>query len=258
MGKADIASMVWLFVMHGVCLLQLFANVLKHHVVKLDYQQLARAMGDTLADVTPKAISHRIAKIKEKAQAHRNRWDPYIRLVASPKRVASLKPASIGMLSEEGDDDEGKEFMDLKSEDEQLFAANLGGVDGGEIVVGGQMLSCDESGGGDVGEAVVAEAGRGGSGGGGSVDERKYLLGVDGLGHWPVPASGFEVYGMKEAAKGMVGKDEAGIHLLYEAPSSYPSATVVDDNGLRQNRSERGSCGGGGFRDEGAVFENSA
>ncbi|CUS09975.1 unnamed protein product [Tuber aestivum] len=240
---------------------RLFANVLKHHVVKLDYQQLARAMGDTLADVTPKAISHRIAKIKEKAQAHRNRWDPYVRLVASPKRVTSLKPAPIGMLNEEGDDEEGKGFMYLKSEDEQPFSANLGGVDGGGVV-GGQILSIDESGGGNVGDAVVAapdhgEGGEGGDGGDGD-DGRNYLLGVDGQGHWPVPASGFEAYGMNETAKGMVGRDEAMIHPSYEAPSSYPSATIVDDDELPQNGDESGSSGDGGFCDEGAVIENNA
>jgi len=46
-SKADMASMVRRFVVHGECLLQLFANVLKHHVVKLDYQRLAQAMGDS-------------------------------------------------------------------------------------------------------------------------------------------------------------------------------------------------------------------
>lgn len=46
-SKADMASMARRFVVHGACLLQLFANVLKHHVVKLDYQRLAQAMGDS-------------------------------------------------------------------------------------------------------------------------------------------------------------------------------------------------------------------
>ncbi|PUU78834.1 hypothetical protein B9Z19DRAFT_1125975 [Tuber borchii] len=255
------ASMVWPFVVHGACLLQLFANVLKHHVVKLDYQRLAQAMGD---NVTPKAISHRIAKIKEKAQAHNNRWDPYIRLVASTKRVASLKPAPMGMPSEEGDDDEGKRIVDLKSEDERLSGAGLGDVDGGGgVVVGSQMLRFDQSGGGgggggggEVRDTVVAAADHSG-GGGGSGDCEKYFLRVDGQGRWPVPASEFEVYGMYEPTEGVVGKDEAGIQLPCAAPSSYPSAIVADDDELLQSRSESGSRGGnGGFCHEGAVCEN--
>jgi len=208
--------------------------------------------------VTAKAISHRIAKIKEKAQAHHNRWDPYIRLVAPTKRVASLKPAPMGRLSKEGDDDEGKEFVDLKSEGEQLFAADLGGVnDGSGVVVGGQMLSFDQSGGGgEVGDAVVAVADRGGGGGGGGGDCGNYLLRADGQGRWPVPASGFEVYGMHEPAERVVGKDEAGIRLPCAAPFSYPSA---DDDDLPQYGGESDSRGeAGSFCDEGTVCENSA
>lgn len=212
--------------------------------------------------MTPKAISHRIAKIKEKAQAHNNRWDPYIRLVASTKRVASLKPAPMGMLSEEGDDDEGKRFVDLKSEDERLSSASLGDVDGGGgVVVGSQMLSFDRSGGGgggggEIRDTVVAAADHGGGGGGGG-DCGKYFLRVDGQGRWPVSASEFEVYGMYEPAEVVMGKDEAGIRLPCAAPSSYPSAVVADDDELLQNGSESGSRGGnGGFCHEGAVCEN--
>ncbi|KAG0636947.1 hypothetical protein HOY80DRAFT_1053066 [Tuber brumale] len=223
---------------------RLFANVLKHHVVKLDYQQLARAMGD---NVTPKAISHRIAKIKEKAQAHRNRWDPYIRLVPSGKRAASLKSAPKGTFNEEGDDEEEKGFVDLKSEDdEQLFPASLGGV-------GGQMPRFDESCGGEIEGAVVAATDCGG-GGGGDADGRKYLLRVDGQGHWPVPASEFGVYGMYEVAEGVVGKGGGvRIHLPCAAPPSCPSAVIVDDDG-----GESGSRGSGGFCKEGAVYEKNA
>ncbi|KAG0132167.1 hypothetical protein HOY82DRAFT_538855 [Tuber indicum] len=268
-SKADMTFMVWRFVTRDACLLQLFANVLKHHVVKLDYQQLARAMGDSssfslsptlstgalrvftvFTDVTPKAISHRIAKIKEKAQAHRNRWDPYIRLVPSGKRVASLKPAPKGTINEEGDDEEGKRFVDLKSEDGQLFSTNSGGVDGG-VVVGSQMLRFDESCGGEIGDAVVAAADCGGGGGGD--DGRNYLLGVDGQGHWPVPASESVVYGMYEAAEGAVGKDGVGIHLPCAAMPSYPSAVVVDDDG-----GEDGSRAGRDFHEEGEAYEKSA
>ncbi|KAI5787238.1 hypothetical protein EDC01DRAFT_779675 [Geopyxis carbonaria] len=46
---------------------RLFSNVLRIHVVKLDYHALAKAMGN---GVTPKAISHRISKIKEKAKLY--------------------------------------------------------------------------------------------------------------------------------------------------------------------------------------------
>lgn len=203
--------------------------------------------------MTPKAISHRIAKIKEKAQAHHNRWDPYIRLVASTKRVASLKPAPMGMLSEEGDDDEGKRFADLKSEDERLSGAGLGDMDGGG---GSQTLIFDQSGGGgEVRDTVVAAADHGGGGGGG--DCGKYFLRVDGQGRWPVPASEFEVYGMYEPAERVVGKDEAGIRLPCAASSSYHSAVAADDDELLQNRSETGSRGGnGGFCHEEAVCEN--
>ena len=52
-SKADMASMLRRFVVHGACLLQLFANVLKHHVVKLDYQRLAQAMGDSSSLLLP-------------------------------------------------------------------------------------------------------------------------------------------------------------------------------------------------------------
>ncbi|RPA99560.1 hypothetical protein L873DRAFT_1806416 [Choiromyces venosus 120613-1] len=240
------ASLVCRLVMRDVCSLQLFANVLKHHVVKLDYQQLARAMGD---NVTPKAISHRIAKIKEKAQAHRNRWDPYIRLVASTKRVASLKHSS--MLDEECDDEEEKGLVDLKSEDEQLFAANLESMDGGGASVGDPMPSFDGSGGGEVGDAVVAAADRGGGGGG-----RECLLGVCEQGHLPVPASEYEIYGMYQAAE-RVGEDKAGVPLHCVAPRSYPPPIVVDHDGLPQNGSGGRTRGGGDFCNEGVVCENS-
>ncbi|RPB15689.1 hypothetical protein P167DRAFT_571336 [Morchella conica CCBAS932] len=54
---------------------RLFANVLKLHVVKIDYAALAKSMGE---NVTPKAISHRISKIKEKATARRHAdWEQH-------------------------------------------------------------------------------------------------------------------------------------------------------------------------------------
>ncbi|KAL2050878.1 hypothetical protein ABVK25_008776 [Lepraria finkii] len=46
---------------------KLFMYVLKIHNVKLDYQALAMAMGN---DVTPKAIIHRIAKLRQAANEH--------------------------------------------------------------------------------------------------------------------------------------------------------------------------------------------
>lgn len=163
------------------------------------------------------------------------------------------------MISEEGDDDEGKRFVDLKSEDERLFGAGLGDVaGGGGVAVGSQMLSFDQSGGGggEVMDTVIAAADHGGGGGGGG-DCGKYFLRVDGQGSWPVPASELEVYGMYEPAEGVMGKDEAGIRLPCAAPSSYPSAVVADDDKLLQNRSESGSRGGnGGFCHEGAICEN--
>jgi len=157
----------------------------------------------------------------------------------------------MGMLSEEGDDDEGKRFVDLKKEDEQLFAADLEGMnDGSGVAMGGQMLSFDQSG-GEVGNAVVAAADRGsggdgGGGGGGGCGGGNYLLRADGEGGWPVPASEFEVYGMYEPAEGVVGKDEARIRFPYAAPSSYACAVVADDDELPQNGGESDSRGGSG------------
>ncbi|KAK3170004.1 hypothetical protein OEA41_009389 [Lepraria neglecta] len=46
---------------------KLFMYVLKIHNVKLDYQALALAMGN---DVTPKAITHRIARLRQVADKH--------------------------------------------------------------------------------------------------------------------------------------------------------------------------------------------
>ena len=149
----------------------------------------------------------------------------------------------MGTLSKEGDDDEGKRFVDLKGEGEQLFAADLGGVnDGGGVVVGGQMLSFDQSGGGDVGDAVVAAADReGGGGGGGGGDVGDYLLRADGQGRWPTPASEFEVYGMHEPAERVVGKDEAGNRLPCAAPFSYPYAVLADSDDPPQGGDESDS-----------------
>ncbi|KAF8245757.1 hypothetical protein K440DRAFT_662536 [Wilcoxina mikolae CBS 423.85] len=91
---------------------RLFANVLKLHVVKLDYLALAKAMGN---GVTPKAISHRIAKIKEKANAYK-RNNPYAfdpePIEGSPsKRSKKSKKGKHGKGEELEDDD-----IDIKSE----------------------------------------------------------------------------------------------------------------------------------------------
>ncbi|KAA8894510.1 hypothetical protein FN846DRAFT_922921 [Sphaerosporella brunnea] len=84
---------------------RLFANVLKLHVVKLDYPALAKAMGN---GVTPKAISHRISKIKEKALAyHRNNpyaFEPEPTTPSKGKRPKKLKGKGKNMAQ---DDEEG-------------------------------------------------------------------------------------------------------------------------------------------------------
>ncbi|KAF8540765.1 hypothetical protein BDD12DRAFT_804269 [Trichophaea hybrida] len=107
---------------------RLFANVLKLHVVKLDYLALAKAMGNgtislplttcrslTPPGVTPKAISHRIAKIKEKANAYKRNnpyaFDPEPPEGSPSKRSKKSKKGKNGKGEELEDDD-----IDIKSE----------------------------------------------------------------------------------------------------------------------------------------------
>ncbi|KAL7270333.1 hypothetical protein RUND412_006969 [Rhizina undulata] len=102
---------------------RLFANVLKLHVVKLDYPALAKSMGE---GVTPKAISHRISKIKEKALLHRaERGEISFNNAVSMlrKRSSKSKGYSKGFPLEMDDDPPSK--LKVKAEEDQTATIKM-------------------------------------------------------------------------------------------------------------------------------------
>ncbi|KAI5813027.1 hypothetical protein BZA77DRAFT_346528 [Pyronema omphalodes] len=119
---------------------RLFANVLKLHVVKLDYAQLAKAMGN---GVTPKAISHRIAKIKDKANAY-VKANPYaFDDLGSGKKSGKKGVKGTGMkigtglkrkINDMDDDDDGLVKKEVKMEvmeGEEMAIEGMNGMEEG-------------------------------------------------------------------------------------------------------------------------------
>ncbi|KAI9765382.1 MAG: hypothetical protein M1835_007418 [Candelina submexicana] len=105
---------------------RLFIHVLKIHSVRLDYPALAAAMGE---NVTPKALSHRIAKLKAIAAAEEtppsltttNAPSPIEKKKATKRTVNGDFKSQSGNKNddEEGEGDENEEIGVKKDKDDE-------------------------------------------------------------------------------------------------------------------------------------------